>query len=72
MFFWIVGLLAQKFQYVILTPGVLILVFLDSGSSGRSWTCSGGSICWVLILVFLDSGSSGVKYTAEAKVKLGS
>ena len=38
---------------------VLILVFLDSGSSGNIFNsfCNSGDT--VLILVFLDSGSSG-------------
>ena len=62
MFFWIVGLLVLV-TAAFLRAGaqVLILVFLDSGSSGSpSRTGPISAYRAVLILVFLDSGSSGI------------
>ena len=60
MFFWIVGLLVVfKKICLAISAYVLILVFLDSGSSGIFKIGGTVSSNLVLILVFLDSGSSG-------------
>ena len=53
------GLLDKAKSLVPYVEIVLILVFLDSGSSGRSVRYTGRGETLVLILVFLDSGSSG-------------
>ena len=54
------GLLVQHLITLIIVIGVLILVFLDSGSSGFCCHKQGLDPIPVLILVFLDSGSSGL------------
>ena len=53
------GLLGCLILRGIKNDTVLILVFLDSGSSGKNKAEYWKSYMTVLILVFLDSGSSG-------------